>query len=107
MRHPWPGGCAMSGVLMGKPVHYQGSYHVRARHVRQAAQANPLTQCWRCGKTLAEHGPHKNGKPAAWTAGHLRDGDPTSALAPEASTCNYKAGRVMQTQATEPRSREW
>jgi hypothetical protein len=93
--------------MAGKPVHYRGSYHVRARHVRQAAQANLSTRCWRCGKTLAEHEPHKNGKPAAWTAGHLRDGDPMSPLAPEASTCNFKAGRTMQAQATEPRSREW
>ena len=75
-----------------KPPHYQGTYHVRARHIREAANNNPLTTCWRCGRTLQQHPPHKNGKPPKWTAGHIIDSDPTSPLAPEASTCNYTAG---------------
>lgn len=75
-----------------KPLHYQGRYHVQARHVRQAANNNPNTRCWRCGLTLQQHAPHKSGQPAKWTAGHLIDSDPTSPLLPEASTCNYKAG---------------
>lgn len=75
--------------------------------LREAANADPTTQCWRCGKTLADHTSHRNGRPAYWTAGHIRDGDPTSPLAPEASTCNYRAGSIAQRQATEARSREW
>lgn len=75
--------------------------------LREAANADPSTACWRCGKTLAQHGPHRNGRPAYWTAGHLRDGDPSSPLAPEASTCNFRAGAAAQRQATEVRSRDW
>jgi hypothetical protein len=75
-----------------KPAHYRGSYHVASRRVREAAAASPYTTCWRCGRTLAQHPPHKTGKPARWTAGHLRDGDPSSPLLPEASTCNKSAG---------------
>ena len=91
-----------------KPAHYRGSYHVRARNIRAAANANPNTRCWRCGRTLAQHPPHHNGNPAKWTAGHLRDGDPTSPLAPEASTCNYSAGaqRINGTANVEP-TRRW
>jgi hypothetical protein len=79
----------MSGVLMPgrNRAHYSGDYQRRARAVRQAANANPLTRCWRCGRTLDEHGPG-----VRWDAGHLRDGDPTSPLAPEASSCNRSAG---------------
>ena len=75
-----------------KPAHYRGSYHVQSRLVRERAYADPTTRCWRCGHTLAEHAPHKTGKPPRWTAGHVRDGDPTSPLLPEASTCNKSAG---------------
>lgn len=70
--------------------HYGGSYQSRARTVRAAAYADPRTQCWRCGKTLDEHGPG-----ARWDAGHVRDGDPTSPLAPEAASCNRSAGAVL------------
>lgn len=72
---------------MAKPAHYRGSYHVRSRRVRQAAYANPNTQCWRCGKTLAEH---KRGD--RWQAGHLHDGQPGGPLLPEARSCNAAAG---------------
>lgn len=75
-----------------KPAHYRGGYHVNSAKVRAQANADPLTRCWRCGRLLPEHQPHRNGKPARWTAGHLRDSDPTSPLLPEASTCNLKAG---------------
>lgn len=77
---------------MTKGAHHSGTYQVRARAVRDAANRNPATQCWRCGLTLAEHAPHADGKPVTWTAGHVIDTDPTSPLAPEASTCNYSAG---------------
>ena len=77
---------------MAKPAHYRGSYHVRSRAVRQAAYANPDTRCWRCGLTLAECRPHRNGKPARWTAGHVLDSNPNSPLLPECSPCNKSAG---------------
>ena len=80
---------------MTKPAHYQGSYHVRSRIVRQAAYADLTTRCWRCGRTLDQHPPHKTGKPARWTAGHVIDSDPTSPLLPEASTCNYREGAKL------------
>jgi len=84
-----------------KPPHYAGNYHVQARHIRDTANANPDTKCWRCGHTLADHPPHKNGRPPYWTAGHILDSDPNSPLAPEASTCNYQAGgRQRHTQRT-------
>ncbi len=79
---------------MSKGAHHSGDYQVRAQAVRDAANSDPNTKCWRCGKTLAEHEPHKGGKPARWTAGHIIDSDPTSPLAPEASTCNYIAGAL-------------
>lgn len=72
---------------MAKPLHYQGSYHVRARRVREQAAADPLTRCWRCDRTLDQHP-----KGARWTAGHLTDGEVGGMLLPEASTCNYSAG---------------
>ena len=75
-----------------KPAHYRGSYHVQARRVREAAYADPTTRCWRCRLTLPECKPHRNGKPARWTAGHLIDSDPTSPLLPECSPCNKSAG---------------
>lgn len=81
-----------------KGAHHRGTYHVDSRRVRAAANANPGTTCWRCGRTLAEHPPHRNGAPAHWTAGHIIDGDPTSPLAPEVSTCNYTAGAVTGNQ---------
>jgi len=70
-----------------KPAHRRGDYARRAAAVRAAAYADPTTICWRCRRTLAEH-------PAGdtWDAGHLRDGDASSALAAEASSCNRAAG---------------
>jgi hypothetical protein len=81
-----------------KKAHHRGDYHRRSRALVAAAKLNPGTLCWRCGRTLANHPPHRNGKPATWTAGHVRDSDPTSPLAPEASTCNYQAGARLTNQ---------
>jgi hypothetical protein len=77
---------------MAKAAHHRGGYQVQARRVTLAAYADPSTQCWRCGKTLNQHAPHKDGTPARWTAGHLVDGAAGGDLAPEASVCNYSAG---------------
>ena len=76
------------------------------RAVRRAASCTPHAICWRCGRTLAQHEPHRNGKPAEWQGGHTIDGvngpawfDVTrrppkglALIAPEASTCNTSAG---------------
>jgi hypothetical protein len=70
---------------MTKGPHHSGDYQRRAKQVRDAANRDPSTRCWQCGKTQAEHG-------RAWTAGHERDGDPTSRLLPECARCNYSRG---------------
>lgn len=75
-----------------KHAHHRGSYHRDSIKIRATANANPNTTCWRCGLRLNQHTPHKNGKPAYWTAGHINDGQVNGPLAPEASTCNYTAG---------------
>ena len=75
-----------------KAPHHRGTYPKRSRQLVALARAMQSTTCWRCGRTLAEHEPHKNGKPAKWTAGHMVDGEVDGPLAPEASTCNFSAG---------------
>jgi hypothetical protein len=76
---------------MAKP-HHSGSYSRRAAAVRAYANANPDTRCWRCGRTLQQHPPHRNGRPPTWHAGHVIDGQIGGLLKPEASTCNKSAG---------------
>lgn len=71
---------------------HKGTHQARAKRITDAANRDPNTRCWRCDKTLAEHQPHKTGKPARWTAGHVIDGLIDGPLAPEASTCNFSAG---------------
>lgn len=103
---------------MVRAAHHAGTFHVDARRVRTAANRHPGQLCWRCGRTLGQHPPHRDGKPARWTAGHTRTGVPhvriwlhpdqppahwlaaAPALAPEASTCNYADGG-----ASTPRTR--
>ena len=96
---------------MTKPAHHAGTYRVRADATRTKANNNPATTCWRCGRTLAQHPPTKTGKPPQWTAGHIRDSDPTSPLKPEATTCNYSAGGVLGNQRQKLRklntTRQW
>lgn len=88
-----------------KPLR-RGSYDARRQTL--LANATPFTRCWRCGKLLGEHEPHKNGRPATWHAGHLIDGDANSPLALEGSTCNLRAGgkfgRKVSAREREPRS---
>jgi hypothetical protein len=102
-----------------KAPHHRGTHQIRARRLTAYAYANPDTRCWRCGLTLAQHPPHKTGKPARWTAGHVNDGEMGGLLLPEASTCNYAAGAELgnqrspwrrRTPPTPPRgktSRQW
>lgn len=88
---------------MVKAPHHSGDYHVKARQVRNAANADPLAICWRDGLTLDEHPSHPDGTRPKWTAGHtimgaarsrpwlnVRQAPPPGAwLAPDASVCNY------------------
>lgn len=68
-----------------KADHHKGSYQTQAKRVRDAANANPDTRCWQCGKTKAEHG-------REWTAGHVNDGQVGGPLMPECERCNYSRG---------------
>lgn len=68
-----------------KRAHYRGSYARRAAAVRRAAERDPTTRCWRCGRTKAEHG-------RPWHAGHLHDGQVDGPLRPECEQCNTSAG---------------
>lgn len=92
-------------------AHYRGTYGRRAREVRRRANADPSTRCWRCGRTLDQHEPHHDGRPPHWQAGHLIDADPSSPLAPEASTCNTSAGATAgntgRRRRGNPHSRRW
>lgn len=90
-------------------AHYRGSYKREAQQLRAAAYANPDTRCGRCGLTLEEHAPHRNGKPATWDAGHVLDATPGAPLQPEASTCNRSAGTIKsnQTRARTTTTRPW
>lgn len=65
-------------------TYYRGDYQARAKQVRDQANAEPNTRCWRCGQ------PARPGDP--WQAGHLIDSDPNSGLAPEHARCNAQAG---------------
>ena len=83
---------------MSKPAHRRGNYNPRDNNTRiRAWTRNPDTRCIECGRTLAEHAPHANGRPATWHNGHPLDrpGDPTAPLGPHASTCNTRDGGRM------------
>ena len=56
-------------------AHYHGDYARRAAALRDAANANPSTTCWRCGDLARPGDP--------WQAGHINDGQPGGPLAPE------------------------
>jgi hypothetical protein len=98
-------------------AHYAGDYARRAAVVRRRAALNPATQCEavhpvtgkRCGRTLAEHPPTRNGQPPKWQAGHVRAGDPTSPLRPEVDGCNTSHGAIIgnRRRLRSWSSREW
>jgi hypothetical protein len=79
-----------------KAPHHRGRYHVLSRRVTAAAYANPLTPCWRCGRTLDQHPPTKTGRPPRWSAGHLVDGQVNGPLLPEVLSCNARAGGKLR-----------
>ena len=93
-----------------KAAHHRGTHQVRARAVVDAANRDPMTRCWRCGLTLAEHPKHKTGKRARWTGGHVIDGQVGGLILPEASTCNFTHGARLGNQRqrrTPDISRTW
>ena len=105
-----------------KAAHHRGSYQATRDAVVNRANANPNAICWRDGLTLAQHPPHRTGKPATWTGGHTIDGwadapawlnvtrrPPAGAwIAPEASTCNAAAGASRNNALkANPQSRRW
>lgn len=75
--------------------HYGGNYKPRARQVRDAANANPATVCWRCGRTLAQVRTAFPKRRVTWDAGHTIDGDPHCPLLAECSPCNRGAGQAL------------
>jgi hypothetical protein len=62
--------------------HYAGTYPARARRLVAAATADTATVCGRCGLRLDQHAPHRNGRPAFWTAGHVTDSQVDGPLRP-------------------------
>lgn len=67
--------------------HHRGTFPARAAKVRAAADADPLTRCWRCGEGKRPGDP--------WQAGHVFDGDPSSPLLAEHRSCNTRAGNQV------------
>jgi len=107
---------------MARAAHHAGTYHVNARRVRDAANADPHAICWHCGQTLAQHPLGSNGQPQKWTAAHTHQGalNPPawldvrhrpplgqSWLAPGASGCNYADGRASQDVQWQATTRKW
>ena len=103
--------------------HHAGRYRVVRDRLVALGNATHGAVCWRDGLTLAQHPPHKDGKPARWTGGHTIDGSthwtawwqvtsipPAGGdwLALEASTCNSANGaRRTNRHRANPRSRRW
>jgi hypothetical protein len=82
-------------------LHRSASYQRRAKVVRDIANADPLTKCWVCHRTKAEHG-------CEWDAGHVIDGHPDSVLLPECSNCNRSKGARRGNQMrTQGMTRDW
>lgn len=74
-------------VAKVKGAHHRGSYQVQAKRVRDRANADPTTLCWRCGQ------PARRGDP--WQAGHVVDGSVGGALRAEHASCNASAGATL------------
>ena len=96
----------MAGTKPGRAKHHgERRYVVESKRVREAANADPLAVCWRCGLTLDAHRT-RTGRPDVWQAGHTRQGSTTwqpwlsvrrvppagNFLAPEARSCNASDG---------------
>jgi hypothetical protein len=75
-----------------KASHHRGTYHQHSRAVVFAARAHPGTRCWRCHLTFDEYAARYGQRAAAWTAGHVNDGEVGGQLLPEHHRCNSSAG---------------
>src|SRR5262245_19553682 len=112
------GASCMRGALGVGSIHRDRRYVKASTLIRSLANGTPTAVCWRCGRTLAEHPPHKNGRAASWHTGHTVDGStswqvwahvsrvptPGDWLAPEASTCNTSDGAAYGNRRREPSS---
>ena len=74
-----------------RAAHHRGTFGRRALALVAAANADPTTRCWRCGKTLTAHGPTRTGRPPKWSAGHVNKGEVNGQLLPEVLSCNVAA----------------
>jgi hypothetical protein len=91
-----------------KGPHHRGDYHVRSRRLVAAAYQHSDVRCWRCGLTHSEGVQRYGPRGAAWTAGHVVDGQVGGLLLPEHHHCNSSAGAVMGNKRRTPRtSRVW
>lgn len=63
-----------------------------AAAIRDQANADPTTRCRRCGLTHEEAAQRWGTQAAAWTAGHINDGQVDGPLVAEHARCNYSAG---------------
>ncbi len=77
----------------GKPPHRRGTYQADSKAVRDQANADPNTRCWRCGRTIAEV--RETNPKAQWDAGHVIDGQIGGPLKAECSPCNRGRGAAM------------
>lgn len=89
-----------------KAPHHKGTYHQQSARVRAAANADPDTQCWKCGRTLAQA---RRFKPKAhWCAGHVIRGQEGGDLLAECSICSNAEGGRTRTRKSKRRSpRSW
>jgi hypothetical protein len=79
---------------------HRGNHQRRARAIVQAANADPTTRCWQCGRTKTEHR-------RRWTAGHVHDSQVDGELRAECEPCNFSRGATMGNQRREPHSTNW
>ena len=80
-------------------AHHQGTYAKRAAAIRNAANTNPDTVCWRCGRGAIEGDP--------WQAGHTTPGEVNGELKAEHRSCNASHGATHGNQMREPQSEPW
>jgi len=80
-------------------AHHKGTFQRRSQLVRDAANADPFTRCWRCGELARPGDP--------WQAGHLVDGAMNSPLAAEHRSCNARAGQKLMARRYLRTSRAW
>lgn len=97
----------MTGTRPGRKPHHDGPYRKQAAQLRHNANNNPNTRCAKCGHTHAEAIKLWGTKRAAWTAGHINNGETGGQLRPEHLHCNTSAGATHGNQQREPHTEKW